>query len=112
RIEVREFVPPAEAAGDVDLKGRPMYAVPWAIADPDAVVAAMDEYIDRAIVRYMEEYLDHSDPLVWNVFQMAYRSSVFPVPVGLTQPHMCFLHLLTTPERDAQKNAASLGRQS
>ncbi|KAL1842470.1 hypothetical protein VTJ49DRAFT_5207 [Mycothermus thermophilus] len=80
QIEVREFVPPPEAAADVDLKGRPMYAVPWAIADPDAVVVAMEEYINRPIVRYMDEYLDRSDPLVWNIFQMAYRASVFPVP--------------------------------
>lgn len=84
KVEVREFVPPPDGQGDYDLKGRPMYAVPWAIADPDAVVAAMEEYIDQAIVLYMDEYLDHSDPLVWDIFQMAYRASVFPEPVSLT----------------------------
>jgi hypothetical protein len=77
-------VPPPDGQGDYDLKGRPMYAVPWAIADPDAVVAAMEEYIDQAIVLYMDEYLDNSDPLVWDIFQMAYRASVFPEPVSLT----------------------------
>jgi hypothetical protein len=61
-----------------------MYAVPWAIADPDAVVEAITEYIDQAITRYMTAYLDDTDPLVWNIFQAAYRASVFPVPVSLT----------------------------
>jgi len=81
KIELREFVPPADS-NDVDLKGRPMYAVPWAIADPDAVVEAIKEYIERAITAYMAAYLDDTDPLVWNIFQAAYRASVFPVPVG------------------------------
>ncbi|KAL2197003.1 hypothetical protein P885DRAFT_68900 [Corynascus similis CBS 632.67] len=79
KIELREFVPPADS-NDVDLKGRPMYAVPWAIADPDAVVEAIKEYIERAITAYMAAYLDDTDPLVWNIFQAAYRASVFPVP--------------------------------
>jgi hypothetical protein len=80
KVELREFVPPAHTQ-DVDLKGRPMYAVPWAVADPDAVVEAITEYIDRAITQYMAEYLDDTDPLVWNIFQAAYRASVFPLPV-------------------------------
>jgi hypothetical protein len=29
----------------------------------------------------MRAYLDDTDPLVWNIFQAAYRASVFPVPV-------------------------------
>jgi hypothetical protein len=81
KIELRQFVPPANTK-DVDLKGRPMYAVPWAIADPDAVAQAITEYIDRGVWRYMAAYLDDTDPLVWNIFQAAYRASVFPVPVG------------------------------
>ncbi|EAQ84189.1 hypothetical protein CHGG_10593 [Chaetomium globosum CBS 148.51] len=79
KIELREFVPPANTR-DVDLKGRPMYAVPWAVADPDAVVEAITEYIDRSVTRYMAAYLDDTDPLVWNIFQAAYRASVFPLP--------------------------------
>jgi hypothetical protein len=79
KIELRQFVPPANTK-DVDLKGRPMYAVPWAIADPDAVAQAITEYIDRGVWRYMAAYLDDTDPLVWNIFQAAYRASVFPVP--------------------------------
>lgn len=81
KVELKEFVPPV-GTKDVDLKGRPMYAVPWAVADPDAVVEAITEYIDRAITRYMAEYLDDTDPLVWNIFQAAYRASVFPLPVS------------------------------
>lgn len=83
RVELKEFVPPRNSA-DLDLKGRPMYAVPWAIADPDAVVEAFNEYIDKAVARYMAAYLDNTDPLIWNIFQAAYRASVFPVPVSLT----------------------------
>jgi hypothetical protein len=82
KVELREFLPPARTT-DVDLKGRPMYAVPWAIADPDAVVESMTEYIDRSTTAYMSEYLDES-PLVWNIFQAAYRASVFPIPVCKT----------------------------
>jgi hypothetical protein len=84
KVELREFVPPAgAAAADVDLKGRPMYAVPWAVADPDAVVEAMTEYIEKGVTRYMAAYLDDTDPLVWSIFQAAYRASVFPLPVSL-----------------------------
>ncbi|KAL2185634.1 hypothetical protein L209DRAFT_766348 [Thermothelomyces heterothallicus CBS 203.75] len=79
KIELRGFIPPANS-NDVDLKGRPMYAVPWAIADPEPVVEAITEYIDRVITAYMAAYLDDTDPLVWNIFQVAYRASVFPVP--------------------------------
>lgn len=79
KVELREFIPPANSR-DVDLKGRPMYAVPWAVADPDTVVEAITEYIDKAITRYMAAYLDDTDPIVWNIFQAAYRASVFPLP--------------------------------
>ncbi|KAK4102453.1 Clavaminate synthase-like protein, partial [Parathielavia hyrcaniae] len=79
KLELREFVPPANSR-DVDLKGRPMYAVPWAVADPDAVVEAVHDYIERAITRYLAAYLDDTDPIVWNIFQAAYRASVFPLP--------------------------------
>jgi len=79
-VELREFIPPLHTT-DVDLKGRPMYAVPWAVADPEAVVRAMNEYIDRGITQYLYEYLDDSDALVWDIFEQAYRASVFPIPV-------------------------------
>ncbi|KAK4456936.1 hypothetical protein QBC42DRAFT_237499 [Cladorrhinum samala] len=79
QVELKQFVPPANNT-DVDLKGRPMYAVPWAIADPEAVVEAIMTYIDRGVTRYMDSYLDETDELVWGIFQTAYRASVFPVP--------------------------------
>ncbi|KAK4198103.1 hypothetical protein QBC40DRAFT_96107 [Triangularia verruculosa] len=78
-VELKQFVPPANS-GDLDLKGRPMYAVPWAVADPEAVVQSINEYIDRGITRYMDAYLDEYDELVWGIFQAAYRASIFPVP--------------------------------
>ncbi|KAK4176190.1 hypothetical protein QBC36DRAFT_311330 [Triangularia setosa] len=79
KVELKQFVPPANS-GDLDLKGRPMYAVPWAVADPEAVVQSINEYIDRGITRYMDAYLDDSDELVWGIFQAAYRASIFPIP--------------------------------
>jgi len=79
QVELQEFVPPMTS--EVDLKGRPMYAVPWAIADPDAVVASINDYIDRGVTAYLYEHLDDTDPLVWDIFQAAYRASVFPTPV-------------------------------
>lgn len=80
RVELQEFVPPISS--EVDLKGRPMYAVPWAIADPDAVVASINDYIDRGITAYLYGHLDDTDTLVWDIFQAAYRASVFPTPVS------------------------------
>lgn len=87
KVELRKFIPPANSA-DLDLKGRPMYAVPWAIADPDAVVVAINEYIDRSINQYIYEYLDDSDSLRWNIFQQAFRASVFPTPNRMLQKTM------------------------
>ena len=89
QVELKQFVPPANNT-DVDLKGRPMYAVPWAIADPEAVVEAIMTYIDRGVTRYMDSYLDETDELVWGIFQTAYRASVFPVPVGFEVHCLCF----------------------
>lgn len=79
QVELKAFVPPAHSR-DVDLKGRSMYAVPWAVQNPDAVVEAMNSYMDRGVTRYMTAYLDETDDLVWGIFQAAYRASVFPVP--------------------------------
>ncbi|KAK3312017.1 hypothetical protein B0H66DRAFT_486618 [Apodospora peruviana] len=83
KVELQEFVPPATS--DVDLKGRSMYAVPWAIADPDAVVSAINDYIDRGMTQYLYGYLDDTDTLVWDIFQAAYRASVFPTPNRMLQ---------------------------
>lgn len=80
KVELRQFVPPAN--NDLDLKGRPMYAVPWAVADPDAVVIAINNYIDRGVTQYLYEYLDDTNGLVWDIFEQAYRASVFPIPVS------------------------------
>ncbi|KAK3680898.1 hypothetical protein B0T22DRAFT_388678 [Podospora appendiculata] len=84
QVELREFVP-SPGSTDVDLKGRPMYKVPWAIADPDAAVLAINNYIERGITRYLYEYLDDTDGFVWDIFQNAYRASVFPTPNRMLQ---------------------------
>ena len=82
QIELEEFTPTRDLL-DVDLKGRPIFSVPWAISDPDAAVVALNQYIDDNIGAYLETYLDDSDPVVWDIFHAAYRASVFPAPVPL-----------------------------
>lgn len=84
KVELREFVPPANTT-DVDLKGRPMYAVPWAIVDPDAAVRSVNEYIDSGMHDYLYEHLDDTDRLRWNIFQAAHRASIFPTPNRMLQ---------------------------
>ena len=80
QIELREFVPPADDTA-VDLKGRSMYAVPWAIADQDSVVRAVNSYIDESMDFYIDGVLDDTGGLEWDVFHVACRASVFPFPV-------------------------------
>ena len=113
KVELREFVPPVHYT-DVDLKGRPMYAMPWAIADPDAVVVALNNYIDRGVTQYLYEYLDDTNTLVWDIFQQAYRSSVFPIPVSLTSINVTAERLLTLrrSEPHATKDIETVGRLS
>ena len=82
RIELKQFVPPNDPTA-LDLKGRSMYAVNWAIADPDAVTEALNEFIDNSVGYYLESILDGTDGLVWDVFHAAIRSSVFPQPVSV-----------------------------
>jgi hypothetical protein len=80
KMEVREFFPPDEHA--LDTRGNPIYAVPWAIADPDALTRSLNEYLDESMGCYLDEILDDSDRLVWNVFHSALRLSLFPEPVS------------------------------
>jgi hypothetical protein len=81
RLEVRQFVPPAGGSA-LDLKGRPMYFVPWAIADPESAVKALNQYIDESVGFYLDTLLDDSNHLVWDIFHSAIRLSVFPTPVS------------------------------
>lgn len=81
RIELKQFVPPHDPTA-LDLKKRSMYAVNWAIADPDAVTEALNEFIDNSLGCYLESILDGMDGLVWDIFHAAIRSSVFPQPVS------------------------------
>jgi hypothetical protein len=81
RLEVREFHPLYEE-NPLDLKGRSMYCIPWAIADPDVAVETINAYIDHSVGSYLDAMLDDTDGLVWNVFHVAFRLSVFPMPVS------------------------------
>lgn len=82
QLELHEFIPPIDPTA-VDLKGRSMYAVSWAIANPDAACRAINAYIDESIGLYLDSILDDSDALEWQIFHAAYRASLFPFPVCL-----------------------------
>ncbi|KAF1994401.1 Clavaminate synthase-like protein [Amniculicola lignicola CBS 123094] len=79
QLEVREFRPPVEP-GALDLKGRSMYAIPWAIADADVAVESINEFLDASVGPYLDHLLDDSNHLVWDVFHSALRLSLFPFP--------------------------------
>lgn len=81
RIELKQFVPPYDPTA-LDLKGRSMYAVNWAIADPDAATEALNDFIGDSLGCYLESILDGMDGLVWDIFHVAIRSSIFPQPVS------------------------------
>jgi len=87
-LELHEFIPPADEVA-TDLKGRSMYAVPWAIVDPNAAVEAFNEYINENVSNYMKAILGH-DSMAWNIFFTAYQASTFPVPVGSESSHRKF----------------------
>jgi hypothetical protein len=95
QLKLDEFVPPADPSS-VDVKGRSMYAVPWAIANPDAAVVALNSYIDKTIGRYMDLFLDDSNAFEWDIFHAAYRASVFPVPVSYDRSSVPGCKLPTT----------------
>ncbi|KAH6673450.1 hypothetical protein B0J14DRAFT_480841 [Halenospora varia] len=78
-LEVREFKPPSEENA-LDLKGRSMYYIPWAIVDAESAVRAVNAYADANVESYLDALLDDSNHLVWDVFHAAIRLSVFPTP--------------------------------
>jgi hypothetical protein len=82
KVEVREFYPPADENA-LDLKGRSMYFIPWAISDPEKAVETINAYIDESIGSYIDATIDDTDGLVMDVFHAAYRLSIFPTPVCL-----------------------------
>jgi hypothetical protein len=82
-LEVREFSPPSEGNA-LDLKGRSMYYIPWAIADAENAVRAVNAYADANVELYLNALLDDSNHLVWDVFHAALRLSVFPTPVSVS----------------------------
>ncbi|KAH8745608.1 hypothetical protein BGZ57DRAFT_778314 [Hyaloscypha finlandica] len=72
RLEVRQFEPPEEIDA-VDVKGRSMYYIPWAIADEDRATLAVNNFLDECMVPYLSSLLDEGDELVWEVFTSAIR---------------------------------------
>ena len=80
-LELREFRPPHEPDA-LDLKGRSMYYIPWAIANPDDAVKAVNEFADQSVGSYLDALLDDTNSFVWDVFHAAFRVSIFPTPVS------------------------------
>ena len=80
RFEVREFLAPVEHT--VDVKERPMYAIPWAMVDAESAMESINTYLEESIGPYLDTILDDSDPVVWNIFHAALRLSLFPEPVS------------------------------
>ncbi|KAF2630582.1 Clavaminate synthase-like protein, partial [Macroventuria anomochaeta] len=72
RFEVRQFIPPVEPDA-VDLKGRSMYHVPWAIADADKTTRAFNVFLDKNLVPYLRSVLNEDDELFGEVFRSAIR---------------------------------------
>jgi hypothetical protein len=81
-LEVREFRPPNEENA-LDLKGRSMYYIPWALADAEGAVKAVDTFVDANVESYLDVLLDSSNRLVYDVFQSARRLSKYPTPVSI-----------------------------
>lgn len=80
-LEVRQFAVPFEENA-FDLKGRGMYDIPWAIADVNGAVKAINDYADANMLSYLDALLDKSNPLVWDVFQAAINTSFYPTNVS------------------------------
>jgi hypothetical protein len=81
-LKIRQFVPSSEELVSVDTRGNKMYAIPWAIANPDEATKFVNEYIERTKEAYMETLLDDSNRFVWDVFHWALRLTMFPQPVS------------------------------
>jgi hypothetical protein len=72
RFAVRQFVPPEEPDA-VDLKGRSMYHVPWAIADVKETERAFAKFLDDSLVPYLKSILNDDDYLFYEVFTSAIK---------------------------------------
>ncbi|KAH8884175.1 hypothetical protein GQ53DRAFT_811092 [Thozetella sp. PMI_491] len=81
-LQVRRFIPPVDPQA-LDLKGRPMYNIPFGILDADEATKAVNTYLDESVEAYMDCLLDDTDHVVFDVFHVALRMSVFPEPDNL-----------------------------
>ncbi|KAF3932547.1 hypothetical protein ABW20_dc0103594 [Dactylellina cionopaga] len=74
-LKVREFIPPDDEMDARDIRGNPMYAVPWAVENVEETVKSFHTTITESIGRYLGHILDDSDFIIWNVFKEALRLS-------------------------------------
>ncbi|KAK0744710.1 hypothetical protein B0T21DRAFT_344874 [Apiosordaria backusii] len=94
-ITVRQFAPPhnhdKSATDDRSMYGaiaRPMYAIPWAVADPDVESRNIGRLVDAYIKPYTFNLLKPEDDLVWPVYQEALRLVDITMGINLeTQFH-------------------------
>ena len=84
-IVVREFMPPDEYVTDDkglwNGIGRSVYAIPWAVEDPEVELQKLHKLVDNSVGQYLESFLDDTDPLIWNVYREALRLSQLSHPV-------------------------------
>ncbi|OIW22522.1 hypothetical protein CONLIGDRAFT_650532 [Coniochaeta ligniaria NRRL 30616] len=84
QLELREFSPPnpTEAGGTEqelqDSNGQSIYSTPWAIRYPNDASLDIIKFLSNSIEEYLDGLLDDSDKLVWDIFQVAYSSSISP----------------------------------
>ncbi len=97
-LRVRQFEPPVEpdeAARDdkeVGGKGRRYYIIPWAIANLNEAIRAIQTFIDNSLQAYLDAVIDDSSGMVSLVFAEARRLAYGPNPVSLHQPGAVLLH--------------------
>lgn len=84
-LDVRQFKAPTESDA-LDLKGRSIYKIPFAIHDVDETTSTVRSYLDKSVELYLDSILDDTDSLIFNVFHAALRLSVFPEPVRTRSP--------------------------
>jgi hypothetical protein len=89
RLKVREFEPPDEPVTDskgVGGKGRKLFAIPWALTDPDSGIRSILEFINASCKPYVEQIIHKDDELAFDVFQMALNKVQGPRPVSAFLP--------------------------
>jgi len=68
KLRVRGFIPPQGEYVLLDSRGRSIYAVPWALADPVDARASVNAYIDQSMDAYLDRYSQDFDAIARLVF--------------------------------------------